>query len=80
MEHGIEMELNPKSLIKNIPNPKEQWKAPVKDVYKRQAILKSIKKTSGDMKVTPIRFHPLPRSGNPPGERALSYRPEEPAL
>ena len=26
-----EMGLNPKSLIKNIPNPKEQWKAPVKD-------------------------------------------------
>ena len=25
-----EMGLNPKSLIKNIPNPKEQWKAPVK--------------------------------------------------
>lgn len=26
-----EMGLNPKSLIKNIPNPKEQWKLPVKD-------------------------------------------------
>lgn len=26
-----EMRLNPKSLIKNIPNPKEQWKLPVKD-------------------------------------------------
>lgn len=26
-----EMELNPKSLIKNIPNKKELWKAPVKD-------------------------------------------------
>ena len=25
-----EMGLNPKSLIKKIPNPKEQWKAPVK--------------------------------------------------
>ena len=25
-----EMGLNPKSLIKNIPNSKEQWKAPVK--------------------------------------------------
>jgi hypothetical protein len=25
-----EMGLNPKSLIKNIPNPKQQWKAPVK--------------------------------------------------
>lgn len=25
-----EMGLNPKSLIKNIPSPKEQWKAPVK--------------------------------------------------
>lgn len=25
-----EMGLNPKSLIKNIPNKKEQWKAPVK--------------------------------------------------
>ena len=26
-----EMGLNPKSLIKNIPNKKEMWKAPVKD-------------------------------------------------
>ena len=26
-----EMGLNAKSLIKNIPNPKEQWKLPVKD-------------------------------------------------
>lgn len=26
-----EMGLTPKSLIKNIPNPKEQWKLPVKD-------------------------------------------------
>lgn len=26
-----EMGLNPKSLIKNIPNKNEQWKAPVKD-------------------------------------------------
>ena len=25
-----EMELNPKSLIKNIPSPREQWKQPVK--------------------------------------------------
>ena len=25
-----EMGLNPKSLIKNIPSPKEQWKQPVK--------------------------------------------------
>lgn len=25
-----EMGINPKSLIKNIPSPKEQWKAPVK--------------------------------------------------
>jgi len=26
-----EMGLNPRSLIKNIPNPSEQWKAPVGD-------------------------------------------------
>ena len=26
-----EMGLNPKSLIKNIPSPKEQWTLPVKD-------------------------------------------------
>lgn len=26
-----EMGLNPKSLIKNIPNKSEQWRAPVKD-------------------------------------------------
>ena len=25
-----EMGLNPKSLIKNVPGPKESWKAPVK--------------------------------------------------
>ena len=36
-----EMGLNPKSLIKNIPNKSEMWKAPVKDwihdmYYKRQ--------------------------------------------
>ena len=27
-----EMGLNPKSLIRNIPNKKEMWKAPVKDL------------------------------------------------
>lgn len=26
-----ELELNPKSLIKNIPNSREQWKLPVKE-------------------------------------------------
>lgn len=35
-----EMGLNPKSLIKNIPNKKERWKAPVKDwirdMYKKR--------------------------------------------
>ena len=36
-----EMGLNPKSLIKNIPNKNEQWKAPVKDwirdMYEKRA-------------------------------------------
>lgn len=31
IEMAKEMGLNPSSLIKNIPNPKEQWKLPVKD-------------------------------------------------
>ena len=35
-----EMGLNPKSLIRNIPNKKEMWKAPVKDwihdMYKKR--------------------------------------------
>ena len=43
-----EMELNPKSLIKNIPNPKEQWKAPVKlwirDMYETRQIKAARKK------------------------------------
>ena len=43
-----EMELNPKSLIKNIPNPKEQWKAPVKlwirDMYETRQIKAAQKK------------------------------------
>ena len=26
-----ELGLNPKSLIKNIPNPREQWKLPVRE-------------------------------------------------
>ena len=49
-----EMGLNPKSLIKNIPNKSEQWKAPVKewihDMYdKRQE--KSRKKAERKTKV-----------------------------
>lgn len=46
-----EMGLNPKSLIKNIPGPKEYWKAPVedwlRDIYagrKEKARVKAIKK------------------------------------
>lgn len=49
-----EMGLNPKSLIKNIPSPKEQWKAPVKvwirDMYEtrqRKAVLKKRRKEAG---------------------------------
>ena len=42
------MDLNPKSLIKNIPNPKEQWKAPVKlwirDMYETRQIKAAQKK------------------------------------
>jgi len=37
LEMAKEMGLNPKSLIKNIPSPKQQWKAPVevwiRDMY-----------------------------------------------
>ena len=29
-----ELGLSPRSLIKNIPSPKEQWKAPVDDWYR----------------------------------------------
>ena len=31
IQKAKEMGLNPKSLIKNIPNKNEQWKVPVKD-------------------------------------------------
>ena len=35
-----ELGLNPRSLIKNIPSPKQQWKAPVeewvRDIYQRR--------------------------------------------
>ncbi len=48
-----EMGLNPRSLIKNIPNKREPWKAPVKewvrDMYEdRQA--KAAKKAAGKAK------------------------------
>lgn len=50
-----EMGLNPKSLIKNIPNPKEQWKAPVRvwirDMYEERqekAGKKAARKANGD--------------------------------
>lgn len=50
-----EMGLNPKSLIKNIPNKSEQWKAPVKvwirDMYEkrfgRRNVISKSKKTTG---------------------------------
>ena len=48
-----EMGLNPKSLIKNIPNEKQRWKSPVKiwiqDMYekgKEKALRKGVKKMS----------------------------------
>jgi len=48
-----EMGLNPKSLIKNIPNEKQKWKSPVKewieDMYekrKEKALRKGVKKMS----------------------------------
>lgn len=44
-----EMGLNPKSLIKNIPNSKEQWKAPVhvwiQDMYEERFGEKKFKET-----------------------------------
>ena len=40
-----ELGLNPRSLIKNIPSPKQQWKAPVeewvRDIYQRRHSTKS---------------------------------------
>ena len=49
-----EMGLNPKSLIKNIPNKSEQWKAPVKewihDMYDKR-LEKSRKKAERKTKV-----------------------------
>jgi hypothetical protein len=48
-----ELELNPKSLIKNIPNKSEQWKAPVsvwireiKEDRQRKSLLKQKRKES----------------------------------
>lgn len=38
-----EMGLNPKSLIKNIPSPREQWKQPVK-IWIREMYEKSVEK------------------------------------
>jgi hypothetical protein len=50
-----ELGLNPKSLIKNIPNKSEQWKAPVsvwiRDIQKkrqRKSLLKQIQKESAN--------------------------------
>ncbi len=52
-----EMGLNPKSLIKNIPNKNEMWKAPVKDwihdMYdkrRRKARQKAKRKAAGQNK------------------------------
>ena len=39
-----EMGLNPKSLIKNIPNKKEMWKAPVKWCATRQVDILNIER------------------------------------
>jgi len=37
---AVELGLNPRSLMKNIPSPKQQWKAPVeewvRDIYQRR--------------------------------------------
>ena len=42
-----ELGLNPKSLIKNIPNPREQWKLPVRewiyDMYEDRQLKKKAK-------------------------------------
>ena len=58
-----EMGINPRSLIKNIPNKSEQWKAPVKDwihdMYaKRQAkaAQKAKRKAMNEQKKTSIRI------------------------
>ncbi|OGF46791.1 MAG: hypothetical protein A2452_03705 [Candidatus Firestonebacteria bacterium RIFOXYC2_FULL_39_67] len=42
-----EMGLNPLSLIKNIPNPKDQWKLPVRD-WIEEIYEKRFKKNIGD--------------------------------
>ncbi|MDP8240022.1 MAG: hypothetical protein P9X24_13100 [Candidatus Hatepunaea meridiana] len=43
-----EMGLNPRSLIKNIPSPSEQWKTPVKqwirEMYEKRQNIKARKK------------------------------------
>ena len=40
-----EMGLNPRSLIKNIPSPSEQWKAPVKQWIREMYEKRQYKKT-----------------------------------
>ena len=57
-----EMGLNPKSLIKNIPNKNEMWKAPVKDwihdMYekrKRKSEQKAKRKAQNNAKETASR-------------------------
>jgi hypothetical protein len=56
-----ELGLNPKSLIKNIPNKSEQWKAPVsvwireiQEERKRKSLLKQKQKESAKTDMTDI--------------------------
>jgi hypothetical protein len=50
-----ELGIGPRALIKNIPNPKQRWKAPV-GVWIRNLYAKSISKTAGTPREAPPRM------------------------
>jgi hypothetical protein len=52
-----EMGLNPRSLIKNIPSPKQQWKAPL-HVWIREMYEERQEKAAKKMKKKQIQNHP----------------------
>lgn len=64
-----EMGLNPRSLIKNIPNKSQQWKAPVniwiRDIYEKRQENTRKKQARKDARVKNDAVPPLPESNLP---------------
>ena len=53
--HGERNGLNPKSLIKNIPSPKQQWKAPVK-VWIREMYAERQRKAENKKRIKAVKL------------------------